>query len=116
MRKIWSYFKDSGHFSNKSRSLGKVPDFTILFTTNVVDLYPRIPHNVGLRALKEPRERREQKNSLQRISYKFVLKSNFFEFNYQIKQQISGTVIGTTCVPMYVCIFKGKVETEFLET
>ena len=46
----------------------------------------------------------------------FVLKNNFFEFNSQIKQQISGTAIGTKCAPMYACIFMGKVETELLET
>ena len=46
----------------------------------------------------------------------FVLKNNFFEFNDQIKQQISGTAIGTKCAPTYVCIFIDKLETEFLET
>ena len=44
----------------------------------------------------------------------FVLKNNFFEFNGQIKQQISGTTIGTKCVPTYVCIYMDKVEGEFL--
>ena len=46
----------------------------------------------------------------------FVLKSYFFEFNSQIKQQISGTAIGTKCAPSYACIFMDKVETEFLKT
>ena len=46
----------------------------------------------------------------------FVLKNNFFEFNNQIKQQISGTAIGTKFTPTYACIFIDKVETEFLET
>ena len=46
----------------------------------------------------------------------FILKNNFFEFNSQIKQQISGTAIGTKCVPTYACIFMDKFETEFLET
>ena len=41
----------------------------------------------------------------------FVLKNAFFEFNNHIKQQISGTTIGTKCVPSYAyCI-----GTEFLE-
>ena len=44
----------------------------------------------------------------------FVFKINFFEFNNQIKQQISGTVIGTKCAPTYACIFIDKAE--FLET
>ena len=54
MRKSWSFVKGSEAFFNKSRNLGKIPDNTILFTTNVVGLYPSIPHNIGLRALKEP--------------------------------------------------------------
>ena len=39
----------------------------------------------------------------------------FFEFNNQIKQQISGTAIGTKCTPTYACIFMHNMETEFLE-
>ena len=46
----------------------------------------------------------------------FVLKNNFFEFNNQIKQQISGTAIGTKYAPTYPCISMDKLETEFLET
>ena len=47
---------------------------------------------------------------------KFVLKNNYFEFNGKVKQQISGTAIGTKFVPTYVCIFMDEVETSFLET
>ena len=40
---------------------------------------------------------------------KFVLKNSFFEFNGQIKQQISGTAIETKCAPIYACIYmKGE--------
>ena len=39
----------------------------------------------------------------------------FFEFNNQMKQQISGTAIGTKCAPTYACICMDKMETEFLE-
>ena len=46
----------------------------------------------------------------------FVLKNNTFEFNNQIKQQISGTAIGTKCAPSYACIFMDKADTESLET
>ena len=53
MRKGWSSIKDSQDFINKSCKLGKIPDIVILVTTEVVGLYPSIPHNVGLRALKE---------------------------------------------------------------
>ena len=72
-------------------------------------LYPNIPHNVGLRALKETRENR--KKLLQRTSWQmaeFVSKNNFFEFNNQIKQRISGTAVGTTCATAYACILMDK--------
>ena len=46
----------------------------------------------------------------------FVLKNNFFKFNSQIKQQISGTAIGSKCAPTYACIFMDKVETVFGKT
>ena len=61
MRKGWSYIKDSQNFINKSRKLGKTPDNAILVTADVVGLYPSIPRNVGLRALKEALDKREQK-------------------------------------------------------
>ena len=31
-----------------------------------------------------------------------------------LKQQISGTVIGTKCIPTYVCIYIDEFENEFL--
>ena len=46
----------------------------------------------------------------------FVLKNNYFEFNGQIKQQISGTAIGTKFAPPYAYLFMDKIETAFLET
>ena len=104
MRKDWSYIKDSQDFIIKFRKLGKIPDNAILVTTDVVSLYPSIPHNVGLRALKEALDKREQKKipteDLLQMA-EFVLKNNFFEFNNRIKQQISGTAIGTQCAPTY---------------
>ena len=46
----------------------------------------------------------------------FVLKNNYFEFNGNVKQQLSGTAIGTKRAPPYACIFIDKVETDFLES
>ena len=47
---------------------------------------------------------------------KFVLQNNFFEFNGDTKQQISGTAIGTKFPPPYACIFMDQLESEFLKT
>ena len=44
----------------------------------------------------------------------FVLKSNFFNGN--IKQQTSGTAIGTKCAPIWACIFMDELERAFLQT
>ena len=46
----------------------------------------------------------------------FVLKNNFFEFNNEIKQHISGTAIGTKFDPPYTCIYMDKTETDFFTT
>ena len=59
-RKGWFYIKDSQDFINKSQKLGKILDNAIL-DADVVGLYPSIPHNVGLRALKEAVDKQEQK-------------------------------------------------------
>ena len=47
---------------------------------------------------------------------KFVLQCNYFEFNAEAKQQISGTTIGTKFAPPYTWIFMDQVECEFLKT
>ena len=53
MQKDWSYIKNSGDFINKTKSLSIIPDNTILVTVEVVGLYSSIPHEAGLRALRE---------------------------------------------------------------
>ena len=40
----------------------------------------------------------------------YILKNNFFEFNGVVKQQKSGTAIGTKFAPPYPCIFMDEVE------
>ena len=44
----------------------------------------------------------------------FVLENNYFQFNDKVKQQISGTAIGTKFAPIYACVFMDQVETDFL--
>ena len=45
----------------------------------------------------------------------FVLKNNVFEFNGTVKEQISGTAIGTKCALSYACIFMSEFVTSFIE-
>ena len=107
LRKGLSYIKDSGDFVNKIRRMGAITDNAILVTADVTALYISIPHDVGLKALREVLDKREHKKipteELVQMA-EFVLKSNFFEFNGQIK-----------CAPTYGCIYIDKMEGEFLE-
>ena len=87
-------------------------------TADVVGLYPSIPHEVGLRALREALDKRDEKTIATEELLKmaeFVLKNNYFEFGNKIKQQISGTAIGTKFAPPYASIFMSNLETKFLE-
>ena len=112
MQEGWPYIKDSNSFINKTKNLKDVPNDTLLITANVVGLYPNIP-------LKGALDKRENKNIATNDLIKmteFVLKNNYFEFNGQVKQQISGTAIGIKFTPAYACIFMNDVESKFLET
>ena len=118
MQSGWSYVKDSGDFIKKINNLHSIPQNAILMTANVVGLYPSIPHEVGLRALRESLDKRDEKTipteELLKMA-EFLLKNNYFEFGNKIKQQISGTAIGTKFAPPYACIFMNDLETKFLE-
>ena len=116
MQSAKSYIKDTSDFLRKLNEFGKLPENAILVTIDVVGLYPSIPHADGLGALSAKLEEREDKSiateDLLQMA-KFVLKNNFFEFDSKIKQQTSGTVIGTKFAPPYACIFMNKFETDF---
>ena len=82
---------------------------------DVVSLYPRIPQEAKLKTLREVLDKKEQPtiptSELIRM-VDFVVKNNYFEFNGQIKQQISiGTTFASPCI-----LFMDKIETAFLET
>ena len=79
-----SYIKDSNDFMKKIKHLKIIPDNAILVTTDVLGLYPSIPHEVGLRALKEELSKRREKKISSEDFVKiteFVLKKNYLEFN-----------------------------------
>ena len=114
-----SYIRDSGDFIGKIKILTSIPSGSLLVTADVVGLYPNIPHDLGLKALREALAKRENKSvatdELVKMA-EFVLKNNYFEFNGGVKQQISWTAIGTKFAPPYACIFMDQVETDFLQT
>ena len=55
-RMFWSYIRDSGDFIDKMKRIGKIPEGSFLVTADVVGLYPSIPHNEGISALKQKLE------------------------------------------------------------
>ena len=114
-----SYIKGSGHFLEKIKTLRCIPDNPLLVTADVVGLYPSIPHQAGLIALKEALDKRLLKkiptDDLIKMA-EFVLSNNFFEFNSDIFQQTSGTTTRTKFAPSYACIYIDQYEQKFLAT
>ena len=60
-KKVGHILKASGDFINKTKSPNTLPDNAILVTADVVGLYPSIPHEAGLRALKEALDKQDKK-------------------------------------------------------
>ena len=101
------------------KRIGKVPEGSFLVTADVVGLYQSIPQKEEILELKSKLEKQTSSkiptNDLVKLA-EFALKNNFFKFNNEIKQQISGTAIGTKFAPPYACIYMDITETDFLKT
>ena len=92
----------------------KVLDNTIL--VDVVRLYPSIPQNEGLEVLKKQFDNLYEKSiptdNLVKMA-EFVLKNNF-EFDSNVKHQMSGTATGTKISPPYGCIYMDYMENQVM--
>ena len=55
-----SYIKDSNDFKSKIKNID-IPNVALLVTADVVGLYPSIPHEAGLSALREALDERTRK-------------------------------------------------------
>ena len=104
---------------SSEHSFKDIPNDALLVTADVVEFYSSIFDEAGLQALKVVLKRKKDKkistNDLVKLTA-LVLKNNYFEFNREVKQQVSGTAIGTKFVPRYVFILMHKIETNFLDT
>ena len=82
-------------------------------------LYPSIPHQTGLKALRaaldKTKTHKVPTGKLVKMA-EFVLKNNYFQFSDEVYQQIPGTATGTKFAPPYACIFMDQVEGQFLQT
>ena len=77
MQRSWSYIKDSGDFIDKIKGIKNIPENALLVTADVVGLYPSIPHNAGLEALKTVLDKREN-HSIPTEKLNLSLKIIFF--------------------------------------
>ena len=75
------FIKDTSHFLWKIKSLGQLPEGAILYTIDVVGLYPNIPHEEGLASLRRflnaRMEKKETTETLVELAEIF-LKNNIF--------------------------------------
>lgn len=67
---------DTSVFLNKLKDVEKLLAGTIMVTTDVVGLYPHIPHDAGLEAIKEALNRREDQEI--RLSTNFFFPASYF--------------------------------------
>ena len=113
---VKSYIRDTNDFLSKLASLPPLPDDVILCTIDVVGLYPNIPHDEGLIAMRKALDLRKDKRisteSLIELA-ECVLKNNIFEHNLSFYKQLRGTAIGSKTAPPYAIIFLGDLEERF---
>ena len=65
-------------------------------------LYLSIPHYAALYEKLEERSDKKVPSADLVDKAEFLLKNNFFEFDSKVKQQTSGTAIGTICTYLQV--------------
>ena len=118
MRSAKSYIKDTGDFLNKLKEISNVLQNVLLVTLDVVGLCPSVPDLDGLGTqpikLEQWGDKEIPTEDLHKMA-QVLLKNNYFGFNSKVKQQLSGTAIGTKFAPPYAYIFMDRVETDFLE-
>ena len=115
MQKGASYIKDSNDFKSKIKNID-IPNDTLLVTADVVGLYSDIPHEAGLSALREALDKRTRKKIPTENIIKmaeFVLKNNFFEFDTNVYQQMSGPAIWTKFAPPYASFLWTNLKPNF---
>ena len=113
-RKTYLHFqnfncKDTNDFLNKLRSLPKLPDNIILCTVDVVGLYPNIPQEEGLSALRKRLDNRMKKyissDTLCNLA-EAELKNNAFKFGKKALKKKREIAIGTKFAPPYsICLW-----------
>ena len=82
MKERKSYIRETGDIFHKIKNINAIPENAISVTANVVGLYPSVPHQAGLEALREALNKRKTHNvSTGRLvkMTEFVLKNNYVQ-------------------------------------
>ena len=112
-----SYIQDTNNFLKKIANFPPLPDDIFLYLIDVVGLYPNIPHEKGLIAIRKAPDTRKNKtistDSLIELA-ECVLKNNIFEHDKSVFKQLRGIAIGTKMVPPYAIIFMDSLEEDIL--
>jgi hypothetical protein len=117
---IKSYVKDTTHFLQLMKKLGKIPDGALLVTLDVVGLYPNIPLAQGITAAKQalvnfrPGHNVKPSNNTLTKLLDLVLKRNNFTFNGRHYLQLRGTAIGTKLAVGFANNYVGFFERMFV--
>ena len=89
-KRVKSFVKDTNDFLRKLDDLKNLPKGALLCTVDVGGLYPNIPHNEGLLAVKEALKNRDDQaistESLMEL-VEIVLKNNIFEHDDKFYKQ-----------------------------
>ena len=94
---VRSYSKDNNDFLCKLANLSPLPDDFILFTIDFAGLYPNIPYDEGLIAMRKALGLRKDKRTSNQFFFELaecVLKKHIFEHNLSFYKQLRVTVIG----------------------
>ena len=109
-KKVKSYIKDTNDFLKKLRSISNLPNNILLCARYIVGLYPTIPHDKGLSALRNRLAERDEKDvstdTLLELA-ESVLRNNIFSFNEKAKR---GTTIETKFTSPYSISFMAELE------
>ena len=114
---IPSFVKDTNHFLNKLKVIGTFPDGAILVTIDVVGLYPHIPHDEDLTAVRKALDNRCDSEILTNDivdQVELVLKNYNFEFDGKHYLHKRGTAIGTRNAPSSANLFMHDLESKLL--
>ena len=82
MKEGKSYIRETGDIFHKIKNINAISENAISVTANVVGLYPSVPHQAGLEALREALNKRKTHNvSTGRLvkMTEFVLKNNYVQ-------------------------------------